>query len=107
MSLTLIESGSFDQVIYDDATPSLVMFSRKNCRVCQAIQPVLENLAPEYAGRVRFFHADVEDDEPLFRRFSLKGVPQLLFFKDGEYKGKMAGDPGEDEIEAKLKELFA
>ncbi|MDR1604887.1 MAG: thioredoxin family protein [Gracilibacteraceae bacterium] len=107
MVLEKIDSNSFEQIIYDDATPSLVMFSRNNCRVCLAVRPVLEDLAPQYLGRVSFFYTDVEDDEPLFRRFSLKGVPQLLFFRDGNYVGKMAGELAEEDIEVKLKELFA
>lgn len=37
-----------------------------------------------------------------FQRFSLKGVPQILFFKDGEYQGKMAGKVKEEDVEEKI-----
>ncbi|WP_420841516.1 hypothetical protein [Desulfosporosinus fructosivorans] len=49
---------------------------------------------------------DVEHDKALFKNFSLKGVPQLLFFKGGEFYGKLAGDVEEEDMAEKIEELI-
>lgn len=101
-----LDSNTFEEIIYDEGEACLVMFSRKSCHVCQAVKPVLEELLPEYEGKFEMYHVDIEEQRDLFQRFSLKGVPQLLFFKDGEYQGKMAGQVAEEQVEEKIAEVL-
>ena len=42
-----LNDSSFEEIIYDDGEPCLVMFSRKSCHVCQAVHPKIEELAAE------------------------------------------------------------
>lgn len=54
--------------------------------VCQEVHPILDEIEEEYKDKdFGFYHVDVEDEKDLFNRFSLKGVPQVLFFNDGEF----------------------
>lgn len=101
-----LDSNTFEEIIYDEGEACLVMFSRKTCHVCQAVKPVLEELLPKYEGKFGMYHVDIEEQRDLFQRFSLKGVPQLLFFKDGEYQGKMAGQVAEEQVEEKIAEIL-
>jgi len=106
MSLQQLDPNSFEERIYDNEEACLVIFSRKSCHVCQEVVPVLVELAPKYQGEFGFYYVDVEEQKSLFQRFSLKGVPQILFFKDGEYQGKMAGKVEEEQIEEKIAEIL-
>ncbi|WP_018307515.1 thioredoxin family protein [Desulfitobacterium hafniense] len=106
MSLEKLDTNTFEQLIYDEGKACLVMFSRKNCHVCQKVTPVLEELRLNYEESFGFYYVDVEEEKTLFQRFSLKGVPQILYFKDGEYKGKMAGDVEDDEIEQMIADVL-
>ena len=106
MSLEQLNANSFERKIYDNEEPCLVIFSRKACHVCKEVVPLLEELQPQYQDRVGFYYVDVEEDKNLFQRFSLKGVPQILFFKDGEYKAKLAGAVDEDEVIDKIAEIL-
>lgn len=101
-----LDSNTFEEIIYDNGEPCLVIFSRKTCHVCKDVVPVLEDLEPKYEGEFGFYYVDVEEQAPLFQRFSLKGVPQILFFKDGEYQGKMAGKVEDDQVEEKISEIM-
>lgn len=103
-----LDANSFDELIYDDGEPCLVMFSRKSCHVCQAVHPKIEELAEDedYKGKFGFYEVDVEEQPGLFQRFSLKGVPQVLFFNDGEYAGKMAGEHPLDEYADKIEGII-
>lgn len=104
-----LNESAFDEIVYDNAEPCLVVFTRKSCHVCQGIHPRLEELATEeaYEGRFGFYEVDVEEQNSLFQRFSLKGVPQVLFFDEGNYKGKLVGDHDIDEYADKIDSILA
>lgn len=107
MSIQHLDSNHFDEIIYDNAEPSLVIFSRESCNICQGVVLILEDLQSKYNGNYHFYYVDVEKQKNLFRRFSLQGVPQILFFKEGEYQGKLAGRMVDEQIEEKITEIFA
>ena len=106
MSLQKLNAERFEEIIYDNCEPCLVIFSRKNCHVCKEVVPMLEELKPEYEGKFGFYYADVEEDKDLYQRFSLKGVPQILFFNEGEYQGKLAGNVDDEKVEDKIAEVL-
>ena len=63
----------FQERVYDDGEPCLVLFSRKDCHVCQEVHPVLEGLAEEYAGQdFGFYNIDVDEQRDLFQKMALK-----------------------------------
>jgi thioredoxin 1 len=106
MSLEKLNAEQFEKVIYDNEEKCLVIFSRKTCHVCQGVIPILEDMKQQYEGKFGFYYVDVEEDKDLFQRFSLKGVPQILFFKEGEYQGKLAGAVEEEQVIDKIAEVL-
>lgn len=106
MELKIINAEIFNKVIYDNNEACVVAFTRHDCHVCKEVTPRLEQVAEKYQDRVLFYAMDVEQEKALFKSLSLKGVPQLLFFKDGEFYGKLAGDVEEEDMAAKIEELL-
>lgn len=106
MSLPQLVYKSFEEIIYGKAEKCLVIFSRKDCHVCKKVLSVLEELLTNYEGQFAFYYVDVEEDRQLYQSFSLKGVPQVLFFSEGEYQGKLAGEVEEEQIEEKIAEIL-
>lgn len=106
MSLQQLDANSFEEVIYDNGEPCLVVFSRKNCHVCKEVVPMLEELKPNYEGKFGFYRVDVEEDKNLMQRFSLRGVPSIFFFNDGELQGKIAGNVEDEQVEEKIAEVL-
>jgi thioredoxin 1 len=102
MSLKQLRAHTFEEIIYDKEEPCLVIFFRKDCHVCKRVIPVLEELQPNYEDRFGFYSVDVEEDTGLQQRFSLKGVPQILYFKVGDFRGKQVGEVDEEKIEEKI-----
>ena len=100
-----IDANLFDEIVYDDGEPCLVMFHRKTCHVCQSVKPMLEELEAEFEGKFGFYDVDVEEQKELFQRFSLKGVPQVLFFDDGELVDKLAGGKEEEDYIEKIESI--
>jgi thioredoxin 1 len=106
MQLKPLNTQTFEKVVYDDCEPCVVVFSRKTCHVCQEVIPMVEELAEKYVDKCGFYHVDVEEEKNLFQRFSLKGVPQILLFNNGEYQGKKAGLVETDELAGKIDQIL-
>jgi thioredoxin 1 len=105
-SLKKLDTDNFERAVYEREQPCLVVFMRKTCHVCEEVVPTLEGLMSTYEDKCGFYAVDVEEQKKLFHRFSLKSIPQILFFRGGEYRGKMAGLVEEDAIEEKIDEIF-
>ena len=102
-----LNGATFEEIIYDEGQPALVIFSRKSCHVCQEVHPIIDEIEKQYEGKdFGFYHVDVEDEKDLFNRFSLKGVPQVLFFNEGEFLGKYAGKKDEEVYTDKIDEIL-
>lgn len=97
----------FQERVYDDGEACLVLFSRKDCHVCQEVHPMLEDIAQEYADAdFGFYNVDVDQEKDLFQKMALKGVPQALFFQDGELVARIAGKQDEDVYIEKIDEIL-
>ncbi|CCO08130.1 thioredoxin family protein [Desulforamulus hydrothermalis] len=106
MSLQQLNANDFEEIIYDNGEPCLVVFSRKNCHVCKEVVPMLEELSAKYEGKFGFYSVDVEEEKNLIQRFSLRGVPQIIFFNDGQLQGKLSGSVEEEDVEEKIAEII-
>lgn len=102
-----LNAADFQEKVYDDGEACLVLFSRKDCHVCQEVHPMLEEIAADYANaEFGFYNVDVDEQKELFRRMALKGVPQVLFFRDGEQVARLAGKQDEDAYIEKIDEIL-
>lgn len=106
MELKPLNVRNFDERVYDNGENCVVVFSRKNCHVCKEVVPMVEECGEKYSDKINFYRVDVEEDRELYNRFSMKGVPSILFFKDGEYQGRLAGNVEEEQFEEKIEEIY-
>lgn len=91
LPLTKIGEKEFDRLTFDSEILALVFFGVRRCKVCQQQIPIIENLAYEYKKKINTFWVDVDKYKPLFLRFKLHGVPNILIFSDGEVKERIRG----------------
>lgn len=102
-----LNATEFQEKTYDDGESCLVLFSRRDCHVCQEVHPLLDEIAADYADQdFGFYNVDVDEQKELFHQMALKGVPQVLFFKDGEMVARMAGRQDEDAYIEKIEEIL-
>jgi len=82
---------SFDEVLV--ATEGLVMvdFWAEWCGPCQAIAPVLEELAEASEGRVTLMKVNVDENHGLAARYGIQSIPTILFFKEGAVVDRVVG----------------
>lgn len=101
-----MNTETFEEKIYDNCETCLVVFSRKTCHVCAEVVPMVTEISEEYKDKMTFYYVDVEDERDLYTRFSLRGVPQIMLFADGDFKGKMGGLVEEEALKEKIEEIL-
>jgi len=78
-----VNDSDFDQEVLESETPVLVDFWAEWCAPCKMVAPVLDDLANEYDGKVKFVKVDVDGNPETATKYGIRSIPTLLVFKDG------------------------
>ena len=101
-----ITDASFSQEVMESPLPVLVDFWAPWCGPCKMIAPALEELAEEYAGRVKIVKLNTDENQNTAVQHGIQGIPTLLFVKGGKVIDKMVGAAPKPRLAAKLQELL-
>jgi thioredoxin 1 len=71
--------------------PMVLDFWAEWCGPCRMVGPIIEDLAQEYEDRVTRGKVDVDTNNDVVARFSIRNIPTILFFKEGEVVDKVVG----------------
>ena len=89
-----LEDGTFDAEVLKSEIPVLVDFWATWCGPCQMIAPVVDQLATEYAGKVRIAKLDTDSNQRTAVKYNVRSIPMILFFKGGKVVDQFVGaDP--------------
>ena len=97
-NLKHFDGRSFEAEVLKSDLPVVVDFWATWCPPCKAMEPVVERLADEYAGKVAVGKLDVDDNQELAIRYGVMGIPTLGLFRDGKMVDRMVGFSGEARI---------
>jgi thioredoxin 1 len=90
-----IKGNDFEEEVLHANLPVVVDFYGGGCPPCEIVSPIVEELAKEYDGKVKFVKLNMDDDEEqsnrLAARFELMSVPTLLFFREGKLADRVVG----------------
>ncbi len=89
--VVLLNSDNFDAEVYQAGVPVLVDFTATWCVPCKVVDPIVESLAPEMAGRAKIGKLDIDESPDIYRGLGVNGVPHVLFFKDGKEQDRIVG----------------
>ncbi|MFQ5817062.1 MAG: thioredoxin [Terriglobia bacterium] len=97
-----VTDSNFEQEVLKSATPVLVDFWAEWCAPCRVLAPRVEEVARQYAGKVKVAKLNVDDNTATASRYNIRGIPTLLLFRDGAVKGQVVGAVSKEEIEKLL-----
>ena len=86
-----VTDAQFETEVLQSPLPVLIDFWAPWCGPCRVIAPVVEELAGTYGGRLKVVKMNVDDNPETPARYGVRGIPNLLFLKDGEVKDQLIG----------------
>lgn len=86
-----VSDESFDREVLKADLPVLIDFWAPWCGPCKAIAPVVEELANEYAGKLKVVKMNVDDNPQTPSKYGVRGIPNLILFKGGEVRDQIVG----------------
>ena len=97
-----ITDSEFEQEVLKADLPVLVDFWAEWCGPCHQISPILEGLAEEYDGKIKFVKMDTEDNFETQEIYSILSLPTLLVFKDGQQIERITGARPKSDLKRSL-----
>ncbi len=104
-NLKEVNEANFDSEVLGAGKPVLVDFWAEWCGPCKALAPILEEISTEVGGKAEIVKVNVDEAQALAQKYGIKGIPTLIFFKDGEVKSTLVGNQPKSEIVRSLNEL--
>jgi thioredoxin 1 len=89
--LNPLSSGEFEEKVLQAQKLVLVDFGAPWCGPCKSIDPIIAELAGEFDGKADFYSVNVDQNPDLAMRYSVMGVPTLIFFRDGKPVEQLTG----------------
>jgi thioredoxin 1 len=86
-----VTDASFEKEVLKSPQPVLIDFWAPWCGPCRAIAPIIDELAADYAGRLKVVKINVDDNPETPSRYGVRGIPNLLIIKNGQVKEQIVG----------------
>ena len=90
--------SSFEEQVLNASVPTLVDFWAPWCGPCKMIAPILDELAPEFSGKVNFVKVNVDENPNLAAKYGIRGIPSLLMIKGGEVADVSVGGVSQEQL---------
>jgi len=98
MSTVKVTDASFESDVLQSAEPVVVDFWAEWCGPCKMIGPSLEDLAKEYAGKVKIAKVNVDENPGIAGKLGIRSIPTLMLFKDGKVASQKVGAAPKGEL---------
>ena len=83
-NLVQFTDANFETEVLNSTMPVLVDFFADWCGPCRTLSPIVEELARDYAGRIKIGKVDVDQNQAIAEKFGIMAIPTLILFKTGK-----------------------
>lgn len=97
-----INETDFKDLVLEADRPVVVDFWAPWCTPCHMIAPILEKVATEYGERIQVVKVNTDENRDLAIQYNVRGIPTLLFFREGQEVGRIVGLVPEGQIRQRV-----
>jgi len=101
-----LTDDNFEQEVLNSDLPVLVDFWATWCGPCRMIGPIVDELAKEYAGKLKVGKLNVDSNGRTSIKYGIMSIPSLLFFKKGQVVDQMVGAAAKNSFVEKLNRIL-
>jgi len=102
-----LTDATFDQTVLRSDMPVLVDFWAPWCGPCLTMAPIIQEIADEYAGKVKVCKLNVDDSPNTTMNYDISLIPTFILFKDGQVQRQWIGVTSKQDLTAAIDELLA
>lgn len=106
MSEVTLTDANFEEEVIKSTTPVLVDFWAVWCGPCQMQNPILEEIAKEYQGKVKVGKLNVDENPTTAGKYGVMSIPTLLLFKGGQIMKQMVGVQSKETLADEFKKVM-
>jgi thioredoxin 1 len=104
MKILHLTDANFKKEVLESEMTVLVDFWATWCGPCKMIAPIIEDLANEYEGKIKFGKLDVDDNPKTATLYGIMSIPSLIFFKKGKVIDQVTGALNKAGLKNKIEE---
>jgi thioredoxin 1 len=104
MSAQHFTDNNFKKEVLDSDLPVLVDFWASWCGPCKMIAPTIDELAKEYADRMKIGKIDVDANPKIATEYGVMSIPTIIFFKNGKVMDQAVGAASKPDLKRKIEE---
>ncbi len=101
-----VNDDNFQSEVMESDRPVLVDFSAEWCGPCKQLAPLVEELAKDYDGRLKFSKIDVEESHETAMKYGIQNVHQLLFLRKGKVADQLVGNHPRQVLEERIAKVL-
>ena len=95
-----VTDGNFDTEVLQSQTPVLVDYWAEWCGPCKMIAPILDDIAKDYAGKLKVAKLNIDDNQETPAKYGIRGIPTLMLFKGGNVEATKVGALSKSQLTA-------
>ena len=97
-----VTEQDFQNEVLDAALPVLVDFTAPWCGPCKMVDPIVTQLAGEWAGRVKVVKCTADENPNIVASYGVMGLPTVMLFKRGQLLERVSGYQPKDKLVGKI-----
>jgi thioredoxin 1 len=101
-----VTDAEFAALVKESSVPVLVDFWAEWCQPCRRIAPIVDELANEYAGKLRVAKINIDQQQEAANQFGVQSIPTLLLFKNGQVAKRITGAYPKDYFTDAIEEVL-